>query len=59
MSLWKRLDGHKTKLGNSLLLLAAQLPPSNAQLGIFVVGSLLTGVGVLDIVKKVILGEKE
>jgi len=56
--LWERLDGHKTKLGNSLLLLATQMPPGNAQLGFFVVGSLLTGVGVADVLKKVILGER-
>lgn len=55
--LWERFDGHKTKLGNSLLLIATQLPPSNAQTGLFVLGSLLTGVGIADIIKKVILGK--
>lgn len=57
-SFWEKLDGHKTKLGNSLLLLATNMPPGKAQTYVLVAGSLLTGVGVADIFKKVILGKK-
>lgn len=54
---WERLDGHKTKLGNTLLIVASQLLPGKLQATLFALGSALTGVGVLDALKKIIVGK--
>lgn len=57
--LMQRLEGHKTKLGNSLVLLSMQMPPGKAQTYTFAIGSVLSGVGIADVMMKILFGKKE
>lgn len=43
--IWKMLDGSKTAIGNTLLIVGSNLKDGWPKTLIFVAGSLLTGVG--------------